>query len=73
MFMNGCSLLNFDDYDDEFNEGRRKARKDHFRHGRKYVKFKAVGGGLEGHSWAYRRGYRDYAIHCCPMRRFIDF
>ena len=72
MFMIGCSLLNFDVYDDEFNEGRRKARKDHFRQGRKYVKFKAVG-GLEGHSWAYRRGYRDYAIHCCPIRRFIDF
>lgn len=72
MFMIGCSLLNFDVYDDEFNEGRRKARKDHFRYGRKYVNFKADR-GLEGHSWAYRRGYRHYAIHCCPMRRLIDF
>lgn len=59
-------------YDEEFAEGRRMARKDHFWHGRKYVKVKAAG-CLEGHGWAYRRGYRDYAIHCCPVRRFIDF
>ena len=57
---------------EEFAEGRRMARKDHFRHGRKYVKIKAAG-CLEGHGWAYRRGYRDYAVHCCPVRRLIDF
>lgn len=58
--------------EEEFAEGRRMARKDHFWHGRKYVKIKAAG-CLEGHGWAYRRGYRDYAIHCCPVRRLIDF
>ena len=58
--------------EEEFAEGRRMARKDHFRHGRKYVKIKAAG-CLEGHGWPYRRGYRDYAVHCCPVRRLIDF
>lgn len=58
--------------EEEFAEGRRMARKDHFRHGRKYVKIKAAE-CLEGHSWPYCRGYRDYAVHCCPVRRLIDF
>lgn len=58
--------------EEEFAGGRRMARKDHFRYGRKYVKAKAAG-GLEGHGWAYRRGYWDYAVHCCPVRRSIDF
>lgn len=55
-----------------FDEGMRRARRDRFFHGRKFVKFKAES-GLEGHTWVFRSGYRDYARRHCPVRRMIDF
>lgn len=55
-----------------FDEGMRRARRDRFFHGRKFVKIKAES-GLEGHTWVFRLGYRDYARRHCPVRRMIDF
>lgn len=59
-------------YVEEFREGRRRARIDHFTQGRKYAKIKADT-GLQGHTWPYKMGYRDYARTHCPVRRNIDF
>lgn len=55
-----------------YAEGSRRARKDHFVKGRKYVKLKAET-GLKGHTWAYKTGYKEYARTHCPVRRNIDF
>ena len=35
-----------------FDEGMRRARRDRFFHGRKFVKIKAES-GLEGHTWVF--------------------
>jgi hypothetical protein len=57
---------------DEFAAGRRAARRDRFRHGRKQVKIKSET-SLHGHTLAFKQGYRDYARAYCPVRRNIDF
>lgn len=57
---------------EEFREGCRRARRDHFSKGRKYVKVKADT-GLQAHTWPYVMGYRAYARAYCPVRRNIDF
>lgn len=55
-----------------FAAGRRAARKDRFLNGRKQVKIKSET-GLQGHTLAFKQGYRDYARAYCPVRRNIDF
>lgn len=62
--MGGCSST--------FANGRTRAMRDHFVHGRKFVKLKSES-GLAGHTWAFRYGYKDYARRHCPVRRNIDF